>query len=53
MEKKENTKMKITNFNIYQLANELTSLAKNDKIYIPAKANFFIQKNINIIAAAA
>lgn len=45
--------MKLTNYNIYQMANALTPIAKDEKIYIPAKANFFIQKNINEIAAAA
>lgn len=45
--------MKITNSTIYQLASDLVSLANDNKIYIPAKANFFLQKNINVIAAAA
>lgn len=45
--------MKITNQQIYQLANDLSSLANDNKIYIPAKANFFIQKNVQAITAAA
>ena len=45
--------MKLTNYNIYQLANSLQSMANDNKIYIPAKANFFIQKNISMLATAA
>lgn len=45
--------MKIKNFNIYQMAEGLSSLANDNTIYIPAKANFFIQKNIAMFAAAA
>jgi parvulin-like peptidyl-prolyl isomerase len=45
--------MKILNYNLYQMVEGLTSLSNDNKIYIPAKANFFIQKNISILAAAA
>lgn len=45
--------MKFTNQKIYQNANELASNFNDIKTYIPAKANFFIQKNIAIIIAAA
>ena len=45
--------MKILNSTIYQLANALTSVFDNSDIYIPVKANFFIQKNTGVIAAAA
>ena len=45
--------MKFNNNEIYQVANTLTKTFNNLDIYIPAKANFFIQKNISILAAAA
>ena len=44
--------MKLTNLQIYQLAEKLVSIA-NSTQYIPAKANFFLQKNIQVIATAA
>ena len=45
--------MKFNNNEIYQIANVLAKTFDNLDIYIPAKANFFIQKNISIFAAAA
>lgn len=45
--------MKFNNNEIYQIANILTKAFDNLDIYIPAKANFFIQKNISTLAAAA
>ena len=45
--------MKFNNSEIYQIANNALSNLDNLNIYIPAKANFFIQKNISILAAAA
>ena len=45
--------MKLTNLTIYQMANTLAPIANDNKIYIPAKANFFIQRNISKLAAAA
>jgi uncharacterized membrane protein YccC len=45
--------MKFNNQKIYQTANNLISNLDNLNIYIPAKANFFIQKNISTLAAAA
>lgn len=45
--------MKFNNQQIYQIANNALSNLDNLNIYIPAKANFFIQKNISTIAAAA
>ena len=45
--------MKFNNQQIYQIANNILSNLDNLDIYIPAKANFFIQKNISILAAAA
>lgn len=45
--------MKFSNNEIYQITNVLTKIFDNLNIYIPAKANFFIQKNISTLAAAA
>jgi hypothetical protein len=45
--------MKFNNQQIYQIANNVLSNLDNLDIYIPAKANFFIQKNISVLAAAA
>lgn len=45
--------MKFNNNEIYQIANLLAKVFGNLDIYIPAKANFFIQKNIAAFAAAA
>ena len=45
--------MKFNNSEIYQIANILAKTFDNLDIYIPAKANFFIQKNISTLAAAA
>ena len=44
--------MKITNNKIYKIALDFDNL-KNINTYIPAKANFFLQKNIEKISAAA
>lgn len=45
--------MKFNNYEIYQTANTLMQTFDNLDIYIPAKANFFMQKNIEMLAAAA
>lgn len=45
--------MKFNNSEIYQIANVLAKTFDNLDIYIPAKANFFMQKNISTFAAAA
>ena len=45
--------MKFNNNIIYQKANILAEQFDNLNIYIPAKANFFIQKNISALVAAA
>lgn len=45
--------MKFNNNEIYQIASILAKVFDNLDIYIPAKANFFIQKNIATFAAAA
>ena len=44
--------MKLTNNTIYQIVNSAYNLFDNNT-YIPAKANFFIQRNLNKLAAAA
>ena len=44
--------MKLTNNEIYSYATALMTIYEDNK-YIPAKANFLIQKNIGVIAAAA
>lgn len=45
--------MKFNNNAIYNMAQNLNESMSNLDIYIPAKANFFIQKNISAIVAAA
>lgn len=45
--------MKFTNNQIYQIANNTISNLDNLNIYIPAKANFFLQKNLQTLATAA
>ena len=45
--------MKLNNQQIYQIANNTISNLDNLNIYIPAKANFFLQKNLQTLAAAA
>ena len=45
--------MKFTNYEIYQYANSLMGIFDNKELYIPVKANFLMQKNIGMIAAAA
>ncbi len=45
--------MKFNNQQIYQITNSVIGNLDNLNIYIPAKANFFIQKNISVLAAAA
>lgn len=45
--------MKFSNYEIYLMNENLIKELGNLDIYIPAKANFFLQKNIQVIAAAA
>jgi hypothetical protein len=52
-EKKEKTIMKLNNYQIYNYANSLQGIFENKDLYIPVKANFLMQKNIGVIAAAA
>ena len=45
--------MKLTNSQIYYTANAFNEAFADFKGYIPAKANFLLQKNISILTAAA
>lgn len=45
--------MKLTNQEIYQVANILATNFADVKTYIPVKVNFFMQKNIEKITTAA
>ena len=45
--------MKLTNNEIYSIANNLLQNMNKLEIYIPAKANFFLQRNMQTITAAA
>lgn len=44
--------MKFSNYEIYTITNTLTNIFSDLEIYIPAKANFFLQKNIASLSAA-
>jgi hypothetical protein len=45
--------MKLNNQQIYNIANNMFNTLGNLDLYIPAKANFFLQKNMQTLAAAA
>ena len=45
--------MKLTNYQIYQYSQELLNMFADFDLYIPAKANFLIQKNFKIITDAS
>lgn len=45
--------MKLSNQQIYQFATNLFNTLNNFDGYVPAKANFFLQKNLQILTAAA
>ena len=45
--------MKLTNLQIYSLANNFNEAFANFDKYIPIKANFTLQKNAQVLAAAA
>ena len=45
--------MKLINEQIYNLTNTYTQVFSDFKSYIPAKVNFAIQKNMQVLAAAA
>jgi hypothetical protein len=45
--------MKMTNFEIYNIARALNAAFTDGTHYLPVKVNFFIQKNKNTLVAAA
>ena len=45
--------MKLTNNEIYTMANMIQPIAHSTTIQLPIKANFFLQKNAKMLAAAA
>lgn len=45
--------MKLTNNEIYTMANMIQPIAHSTTIHLPIKANFFLQKNAKMFAAAA
>lgn len=45
--------MKLTNYEIYNFAMSYQQVFADFTAYIPAKANFRLQKNINMLTAAA
>lgn len=45
--------MKLTNTEIYSIANGLGPIANNGVMKLPIKVNFFLQKNMKLLAAAA
>lgn len=45
--------MKLTNYTIYNTAQKLNGAFTEKNQYLPAKINFFIQKNATTLAAAA
>lgn len=45
--------MQFTNYQIYDYAQALLPLLNDETIYIPAKANFYIQKNLHLLIEAS
>lgn len=45
--------MKLNNYFIHQSAIALASIVKDANLYIPAKVNYYLQKNIELIAQTA
>lgn len=45
--------MKLTNYEIYTYAQQLNSAFTNKNLYLPARVNFFLQKNIQLLLALA
>ena len=45
--------MKLTNSQIYTFAQEIHCLLEQTDLYIPVKANFYLQKNIHALMLAA
>ena len=44
--------MVLINYQIFEYSQNLFDIFENNNVYIPVKANFYIQKNIKLIAAA-
>ena len=44
--------MQLTNYQIYQYAQRLVDIWKQTDLYMPAKLNFYIHKNIKLILSA-
>ena len=45
--------MKLTNYEIYNIAMAYKEVFQDFNQYLPVKVNFYLQKNINALAAAA
>lgn len=45
--------MKLTNYEIYNIVTAYKDFFNDFNQYLPAKVNFYLQKNMNILAAAA
>ena len=45
--------MKFTNFDIYNYGQQVNGMFTNKDLYLPAKVNFFLQKNIQTMINAA
>ena len=45
--------MKLTNYEIYTYAQQLNSAFTNKNLYLPARVNFFLQKNIQLLLTLA
>lgn len=44
--------MKLNNYEVFNYAQALNTFSNNKDLYIPVKANFIIQKNLKVLAAA-
>lgn len=45
--------MKLTNYEIYTYAQQLNSAFTNKNLYLPARVNFFLQKNTQLLLTLA
>lgn len=45
--------MKLTNYEIYNIVTAYKEVFQNFNQYLPVKVNFYLQKNMNVLAAAA
>lgn len=46
-------RMKLTNYEIYTYAQQLNSAFTNKNLYLPARVNFFLQKNTQLLLTLA